>query len=169
MTLCYRILHLTDFHWDEERSEDQKLVIGRLLADLKKVLADRKVDAIVFSGDLVNKGGDASSFLKAKAALLDPVREALQLTDEAVLICPGNHDVDRPFALKQTYVEAGLLTTLTDSVSLNAHFDKYINVPFDQDDSNQRLTGVVSDRDLRRRCGSTCRLAPEKCASQAPN
>jgi len=144
MTLGYRILHLTDFHWDEERSEDQKLVVGRLLADLKNVVADRKVDAIVFSGDLVNKGGDDSSFLKAKEAFLDPVRDVLQLTDEAILICPGNHDVDRPFALQQTYVEAGLLATLTDSVSLNAHFDKYTNVPFDQDDSNQRLANYFN-------------------------
>ena len=73
MTIAYRLLHLTDFHWDAKTGEDQKLVVDKLLEDVRDLTANRKVDVIVFSGDLVDKGSNSDDFEQAKALLLDRI------------------------------------------------------------------------------------------------
>jgi predicted MPP superfamily phosphohydrolase len=121
MTAQYRILHLSDLHWDEETADDQKLVIKKFEADLKTIVEDKNIDLVVFSGDLVAKGQLATGFLRAKRELFEPMQILFGLSDSEILICPGNHDVDRGVAQSQTYLEAGLKAELQDSQSLNKH------------------------------------------------
>jgi len=144
MDARFRILHLTDFHWAEDTEEDQKLVVKHLLADLEPFAAQRKIDVLVFSGDLVARGQNAADFLAAKKSLLDPVRDALGLEDRSILICPGNHDVDRTVATKPSYIEAGLTAELTDTDRLNSHIDKHIDLPLEQDLSCARMANYFS-------------------------
>ena len=101
MPAGYRILHVSDLHWDSETAEDQRLVIRKFQDDLKSLAKDRKIDALVFSGDLVKRGQDAAAFLIAKSELLDPLEDIVGLTSNDILICPGNHDDDRELALGQ--------------------------------------------------------------------
>jgi 3',5'-cyclic AMP phosphodiesterase CpdA len=140
MSIACRILHLSDLHWDEEKAEDQKIIIGKLKEDLAVIAGERAIDFIVFSGDLVNKGGVATNFAIAKQFFLDVVRDVAGLSDKEILICPGNHDVDRLVASKQNYIEAGLNATLLSTTQLNSHIDKYLELPLEQDDANLRLT-----------------------------
>jgi 3',5'-cyclic AMP phosphodiesterase CpdA len=93
--MYYRILHLSDLHWSENTKADQEILVTELLKDLALITQDRQPDRIVFSGDLVYSGSDILGFEAAKVALLDRIRDALGISENSILICPGNHDVDR--------------------------------------------------------------------------
>ncbi|MCI0698297.1 metallophosphoesterase, partial [candidate division KSB1 bacterium] len=136
--MYYRILHLSDLHWSENTKADQEIVITELLKDLVSITEDRRPDCIVFSGDLVYSGTGILSFEAAKAAFLDRIRDALGLSDNSILICPGNHDVDRKKALDDDYLEIGLKNKLISRDSLNEHLDKYIETT-GRDESVSRL------------------------------
>ena len=139
MNALYQILHLTDLHWDDETGEDQKLVIRKFEADLKTIVVDKNIDVVIFSGDLVAKGQFADGFLHAKRELFEPMQTLFGLSNNDILICPGNHDVDRSIAQSQTYLEAGLKAELQDSQSLNRHVDRYFTAPPARDDASLRL------------------------------
>ncbi len=135
MTIGCRILHLTDFHWDEKTANDQKIILSKLTGDIARAGKDRKIDVLVFSGDLVNAGAIDTSFAKAKAELLDKVRDTFSLSDDDILICPGNHDVDRQLAVSQRYVEPGLKIALKDVEALNKHVDSFLDKPIEEDEA----------------------------------
>lgn len=124
MPPTYRILHLTDFHFDPKKIEDQKIIVSELKNDLARIGSEKSVDLIIFSGDLVNKGSDSESFEGAKVVLLDSIKASLSLTDDDILICPGNHDVDQAAIEKHPYIEPGLKSQLcsTDIRPLPSHF-----------------------------------------------
>jgi Calcineurin-like phosphoesterase len=79
MPPTYRILHLTDFHFDPKKIEDQKIIVSELKNDLARIGSEKSVDLIIFSGDLVNKGSDSESFEGAKVVLLDSIKASLSL------------------------------------------------------------------------------------------
>jgi 3',5'-cyclic AMP phosphodiesterase CpdA len=139
MKSAYRILHLTDFHFDTKKAEDQKIVVSELKNDLARITRDKVVDLIIFSGDLVNRGSDKQSFESAKQLLLDNLRDELNLTDEDIVICPGNHDVDQKAIEDHPYIEPGLKAHLNSSDNLNRHVDKYFHTPIPDDEANGRL------------------------------
>jgi 3',5'-cyclic AMP phosphodiesterase CpdA len=85
----FRILHLSDFHWSSKSDPDQKQIVTGLLKDIPSLIAEKKVDLLVFSGDLVFSGKNSGDFERAKQLLLDPVRDACSLTDREIVICPG--------------------------------------------------------------------------------
>jgi predicted MPP superfamily phosphohydrolase len=136
--MYYRILHLSDLHWSENTKEDQEIVVTALLKDLALVTEERRPDRIVFSGDLVYSGSEILGFEAAKVAFLDRIREALGLSDNSILICPGNRDVDRKKALEDDYLEIGLENKLISRDSLNEHLDKFIETS-GRDESVSRL------------------------------
>jgi predicted MPP superfamily phosphohydrolase len=143
MSIGFRLLHLTDFHWIAKTAEDQKLVTRKLLEDVHSLTVDRKVGVIVFSGDLVCKGGQADDFQHAKNHLLDPIRDALALTDNDIVNCPGNHDVDRA-AATVPFLETGVAAELINNDALNTHFDDFVSTPIDKDPSCVRLANYFS-------------------------
>lgn len=80
------ILHLSDFHF--RASEEEKCCrLGRMLAESTR---DNRVDVIVFSGELVNSVDD--SFDNAYNALIAPIQTQHGLSNQHVLVVPGNHD-----------------------------------------------------------------------------
>ncbi|WP_080724289.1 metallophosphoesterase [Paenibacillus polymyxa] len=53
-----RIVHLSDFHYSDSTKRDFELYcLKPLVEDLKVINSKRKIDLIIFSGDLVDKGG----------------------------------------------------------------------------------------------------------------
>jgi|SRR5579864_3076146 len=143
MTIGYRILHLSDFHWDMETAEDQKLIVEKFKTDLESIVNNRRIDIVVFSGDLVAKGQEPSSFKAASELLFESIQRSFGLSNSDIIICPGNHDVDRKLATEQTYTEAGLSATLKDSDTLNRHIDRYI-ANLGPDAANARLENYFS-------------------------
>ncbi|TWW09380.1 hypothetical protein E3A20_14950, partial [Planctomyces bekefii] len=102
------ILHLTDLHFGWEGGTNAETLkaqrtncLNALHTALKKLVADAsnthwKPDIVAITGDLGWKG--AAADYKALKKWLDPVLKTLGLKYSDVVVCPGNHDIDRETA-----------------------------------------------------------------------
>lgn len=92
-----RIIHISDIHFD--KTENQIEMIDRYIEDLNK-LEDKKIDLIFITGDLVNKGGKNfesidNAFKSFETLFLDRITDSLNIHKNQIIICPGNHDINR--------------------------------------------------------------------------
>jgi hypothetical protein len=86
-----RLLHLSDLHFG---ARDQAIVsYTQLAADLHSQGVDR-LDALIVSGDLVNRADPAE--YEAARRFLDLLMAGFALAPEQVVLVPGNHDVSWP-------------------------------------------------------------------------
>ena len=99
-----RVLHLSDLHADTSRLVDQRRVMQAVIEDIKRQIAERPIDLIIFSGDLTWSSSDAE-FALAQELLLDPLETLTGCGREQIVLVPGNHDVNR--ALIDGYAETG--------------------------------------------------------------
>ena len=54
-----RIVHLSDIHLSHDKVElAEEFVIKALINDLKSYDKEQRIDLVVFSGDLIDKGGE---------------------------------------------------------------------------------------------------------------
>nr|VFJ42623.1 MAG: 3',5'-cyclic AMP phosphodiesterase CpdA [Candidatus Kentron sp. FM]VFJ43315.1 MAG: 3',5'-cyclic AMP phosphodiesterase CpdA [Candidatus Kentron sp. FM]VFK05486.1 MAG: 3',5'-cyclic AMP phosphodiesterase CpdA [Candidatus Kentron sp. FM] len=95
-TLCW--LHLSDWH-QAGKDFDRKVVRDALIADIMKRAERidpklRRVDFVVFSGDLTQKA-NPDEYETAYWELLDPVLKAVGLSPDRLFLVPGNHDLNR--------------------------------------------------------------------------
>jgi len=96
-----RIIHLSDFHLNEQNLRDwNNYVKVALISKLKELQKEKKIDLVLCTGDNIDKGG--KDFKSAKTALnlfkteiLSPVVNEFQLNLNQFLIIPGNHDIER--------------------------------------------------------------------------
>ena len=87
-----KILHITDFHY----SSDNKLMRDMIDSIINKIKeSNHKFDFILFTGDLVFSGTSNENFKKACDVLLNRLAIELGFNKEYIIICPGNHDIDR--------------------------------------------------------------------------
>jgi DNA repair exonuclease SbcCD nuclease subunit len=100
-------VHLSDWH-QRGVDFDRKMLLDALLLDLKdrsrNISEDlRRVDFVVFSGDLAFSG-KREEYSLAFAEFVEPVLKACDLVDsgrprlDRFFLVPGNHDVDRDLA-----------------------------------------------------------------------
>ena len=89
-----RVLHLSDLHF---ATKDQATIFyAQLAADLRQQgIADR-LDAVVVSGDLVNRAEPAE--YDAARLFLEHLMSGFALSGRQVTLVPGNHDVSWPLA-----------------------------------------------------------------------
>ncbi len=87
-----KILHITDFHYSSE-SKLMNDMIDSIINKIKEL--GHKFDFILFTGDLVFSGTCQENFEKACLVLLNRLADDLNLDKENIIICPGNHDIDR--------------------------------------------------------------------------
>jgi len=97
------ILHLTDLHFGSEGENlssqaQRKVCLDSLLKELAKLDSDWNPTVICITGDLVWRGAD-SDYEKAKQ-WLDQLLSICGLTYEQLIICVGNHEVNRKLAEK---------------------------------------------------------------------
>lgn len=88
-----KILHLTDLHYLSNPSSKAKQ--RRLVRNFIESTKDEKIDFLFFTGDLTFNGGKLEDFLEAKEMLLDPLAKKFSIDEKNIVLCPGNHDVDR--------------------------------------------------------------------------
>lgn len=95
-----RILHISDLHLGKEPGEGIFGDAGRIISDAenfcKTVKGIEEIDLCVLSGDFID--GPAPKQKKAQAwgaaaAFVDCIRS--QLAPRDIILCPGNHDIDR--------------------------------------------------------------------------
>ncbi|MGB3778398.1 MAG: metallophosphoesterase, partial [Tunicatimonas sp.] len=112
-----RIVQLSDIHLSKYNLEDLKnYYLRALIEDLKKFSEEKPIDVILFTGDLVDKGGESlgmKPYHVFQDKVIKPITEALNLTTDQVLLLPGNHDVNRHEIGE--FVEAGLCSKLDSS------------------------------------------------------
>ncbi|WP_338357318.1 metallophosphoesterase [Yeosuana marina] len=123
-----RILHISDFHLDYKDKEDNvNHVVEPLIKRLEKVIEEKQIDLIFFTGDLVNIGGKNYSgldeaFLDFEETLIEPLLKITKLTKDSFFFVPGNHDINRDLDSKIS--EEGLVKVLVSQESLNNFFKK---------------------------------------------
>lgn len=104
-----RIIHLSDIHLSESNFlEFKNNYLNALINDLISYNKAKKIDIIIITGDLVDKGGhslykiegyeDKESYPSPydifEEIFIHPIISALQLSKENFLFIPGNHDID---------------------------------------------------------------------------
>lgn len=88
----FRILHLSDLHFHDH--PEQATVLNALLIDVARAQANKKIDAVVFSGDAAAKGRTSSDVVASiLSEFVEPIRVAVG-ADVPFIVCPGNHDID---------------------------------------------------------------------------
>lgn len=123
-----RIVHLSDFHLDASSLIDVKtFMMNTLIKDLKKYNEIKSIDLIIFTGDLVDKGGFSFNndielaFLNFEEIVITPILNELNLKREQVFFAPGNHDINRN--ADEEIEELGLRAKLKSIEEINKHID----------------------------------------------
>jgi len=116
MTPSINILHIADLHARVDREREMALRFDALARD---VSAGPKVHIIALTGDIAFSGKPEQYNLAVKH--LSALCKRLGVRQSSVVICPGNHDVDR--SLIDVVTEQGLKRTLIDSQAADDEFD----------------------------------------------
>ena len=91
-----RVLHLSDLHFS---SADQATTFySQLHVDLRNELGVEKLDALIASGDIVNRADHVE--YDAARVFLEQVMKGFSLTSKQLVLVPGNHDVNWDVAKK---------------------------------------------------------------------
>lgn len=96
-----RILHITDFHLNKRTLRDwNDFYKDSFFEKLRELENENKIDLVVFTGDLLDKGGKdfegaAQGFAVFEEEIISPLLEHLDLDISRFIICPGNHDIER--------------------------------------------------------------------------
>lgn len=89
------VLHLTDLHLKCPPVFDQQVLHDALLSDLKTLRYEQDApNLVIFSGDLAQAASVPGSYDPVLDYLLK-VLDALGLSEERLVVCPGNHDAKR--------------------------------------------------------------------------
>lgn len=102
MSATVNILHLSDLHFGMEPTEkvsstavDQRnLTLTGLIKELKQVDPNWRPNVVAISGDIAWKAR-ASDYQGAKNWLTNELLPVLNLSPDKLIVCPGNHDIDR--------------------------------------------------------------------------
>ncbi|BBC79965.1 phosphohydrolase [Acetobacter orientalis] len=114
-----KILHISDLHYKEENKSSINRIIDALIEDVRKNFPD-SVDIIVFSGDLSYSGDEKKHIIAAYENSVRKIAVALNVSDDKIFLCQGNHDISRKEALSnQEIIEKGILEKIKDRNSLN--------------------------------------------------
>jgi len=98
-----RIIHFSDFHLlgGTQRTRSERIA-RNLIKCFMEIARERNVDLVVFSGDLVDGGGEGfgsigEGFTAFKHIVIDPTLKALgDLPADRFIFVPGNHDFVNP-------------------------------------------------------------------------
>lgn len=90
----WTLLHLSDLHFSAE--EQAERWYSALDEDLRRELGVAQLDAVVLSGDIVDRGRKVG--YHGAERFLRTLTEKFRVPRERIVIVPGNHDVDRSIA-----------------------------------------------------------------------
>jgi predicted MPP superfamily phosphohydrolase len=123
-----RVVHLSDFHLNMDQIDDfNDFVMKALISDLKTFNEEKKIDIIVFSGDLIDQGGKSFdndieyAFLNFEESVINPLSNQLLLPKDRFFFSPGNHDLKK--SADEDYEDNGLTEKLKSIEIVNDHID----------------------------------------------
>lgn len=122
-----RFIHLSDFHIKKEGMKDLSQLIKALSEDLTRFNSSRKIDFILFTGDLIDQGGRSfesinQAFLEFEKNVISPLTKTLNIDKNRFIFIPGNHDIDRN--ADDIYDENGLLSVLSNEPAVSSFIDE---------------------------------------------
>lgn len=88
-----KILHISDLHFRSKDAASQSIIVEKLIKNL--IDKETKIDFFLFTGDVVFSGENYSDFEQAYEQFFKKIGTALALPKKNLIVCPGNHDVDR--------------------------------------------------------------------------
>lgn len=106
-----RILHLSDLHLVKEHPAMDTLLMY-LNRSMDEIQEDRGIDLVIFTGDLIDKGGASfgdinTAFKKFEEVVITPILEKLKLSKDRFVFIPGNHDTENDIG--KQYMKKGFL------------------------------------------------------------
>ena len=110
------ILHLTDLHFSD-RGKDPTKIIRSIITKIKE--ESISIDFVFFTGDIVNAGSDNAQYSQAVELLFSSLQSELQIDACNIIICPGNHDIDR------TKISRSLKSHFNTEIKDNAALNKF--------------------------------------------
>ncbi|WP_082656400.1 metallophosphoesterase family protein [Bradyrhizobium valentinum] len=142
-----KVLHLSDLHLSAKHQHDEEIVLKAAIEAIEAHRDDAGAfDLVIFSGDLVKRGGDENVFQTARSTFIKRFLDAAGVSQDQFVICPGNHDIDRDVVRKVGYIETGLLKTLTNRSDINKFIDDHWSQPISSVPMPfARLSGFYSD------------------------
>lgn len=101
-----RILHLSDLHLVKEHPAMASLLMYLKLS-MDEIQKDRGVDLVIFTGDLIDKGGASfgdinTAFKEFEEVVITPISEKLKLSKDRFVFIPGNHDTENDIVKQYT-------------------------------------------------------------------
>jgi len=129
-----RIIHLSDIHLSNENFQSFKLYYrDSFIKELNRINNETKIDLIIISGDLVDKGGSSLKKIEGyenvdnpydifEKEFINPICEKTNLQNKLIFI-PGNHDIQQDKIDKVK--EEGLKHLLVDSKTTNTICQEY--------------------------------------------
>jgi calcineurin-like phosphoesterase family protein len=120
------ILHISDLHFgwdgDENKRTDRTLALRGLLSQLEHLAADWQPNVVCISGD-IGWRGHRSDYEDAKQWICQLLKQ-LQLSAEALIMCPGNHDLDRDVAKRNARPNSPAEADEVLGIPIPEHFQK---------------------------------------------
>lgn len=100
MEKSLRILHFSDFHLNNGKIAEAQHIVKYMQKCLEDICKSKKIDLILFSGDILDKGGASfESITNGLSTFVDvvikPITETIGLPMYCFIFSPGNHDIDR--------------------------------------------------------------------------
>ena len=97
-----RIIHFSDFHLRADHLHRAESIVNRFKDRLLDINSERKIDLIIFSGDMIDKAGEgfdapqiSCAFEKFEEMVIMPLTSLVGLAPNRFLFTPGNHEIDR--------------------------------------------------------------------------
>lgn len=136
-----RIAHITDLHYSTEKSTyDYRKLFNALMESLQEEHAEKKIDLVFITGDLLDKAGkifgaeDGYKILEEK--ILNKLMADLGLGRGRIMIIPGNHDVKMGDEEQLNLLQG--FRSNTDVKSINNIADRY-SCLLDTDEKGKKL------------------------------
>ena len=125
------ILHLSDLHFGCDKSDSERaaraLALEGLNAAILKLQPDWKPTIVCISGDIGYKG--LVSDYEEAAVWLTKLLKDLDIAPDHVLICAGNHDIDRDtvtYGRPKDAIEADQMLALPLDAKYEIPFQAYV-------------------------------------------
>jgi len=104
--LYMRLVHLSDIHLSKQNFQEFKNNYrDALLKDLESYHRQKKIDLLIITGDLIDKGGfslfdlpeykdESDPYVIFEKEFIFPIIERIGIDKNDILFIPGNHDID---------------------------------------------------------------------------
>ncbi|CCK82483.1 metallophosphoesterase [Desulfobacula toluolica] len=130
-----RILHLSDLHFGNKYKENINRMFPSFLKTIKKINNDKKIDLIVFTGDLVWNGNSIDTFYEVNKKFIEPTINEISIGKDQFILCSGNHDMSDN---KELLAITEYIDKLKNDDELNHFFeneDQQFNLSYEKSDN----------------------------------